>query len=713
MSEIINLEIKADQSGADEALKQVNKSLKEGTEAAEALSHVLDGDVAGAFKSLGELSKTLGIDLGLAFSPAEIIGFVELLIKAADKLKEVSESMGGWDQSAQAMYDDLLKNNTELVKFNQNLEIEKLRLNEIGKGGTDKVKQEIDNNAESVKIWSKQLEDAQARLNGLTGTHDEVRVVPEGDAEYIEQVANKASAVGEQLKHWDENIKATQQDITQLTEKIKKATQVTGPGLGKQLGVDEVQEAISTGEQVLAAKKSLAEAERQLAVDTAHSLLEQHKITVAQSEDVELTAFAKERDATVAYLRARESLLLSDSTKTAAEKKAIEETTRLQILTAEKKYQDEIVKAAGNAAAKTMQALKQTAEMEKLFFETSRDLQKKSVTEQQAADKEAIESIDRKNKAFLKGIADTAAASEEFLKGEIKNAQDDEKIQEQLIEQRYQKGQINQQQEIALVAKAKQAEVAAELAYEREILSLWHKDEKEKEAILARISNLTKQSELIETKAVTDSLKAQEQQYKQVFSQIGNAFTTNVLSMLEGTETITQGFQKMYQSLLSSLADYIAQKAEKKAEEWAIDKLFHTKSVIAETGAATGKAMTASFASVMSALPFPANVATAPAVAAAAGAQATGFGLAGLAAMFELGGIVPQDGLAYLHKDEKIIPASKSGTGAGLDGIGGITVVVNHSVSAVDAASFQGHIRRHSNMIANEVTRALKRKGAR
>src|SRR6185312_7951400 len=212
------------------------------------------------------------------------------------------------------------------------------------------------------------------------------------------------------------------------------------------------------------------------------------------------------------------------------------------------------------AAAKTMQALKQTAEMEKLFFETSRDLQKKSVTEQQAADKEAIESIDRKNKAFLKGIADTAAASEEFLKGEIKNAQDDEKIQEQLIEQRYQKGQINQQQEIALVAKAKQAEVAAELAYEREILSLWHKDEKEKEAIQARISNLTKQSELIETKAVTDSLKAQEQQYKQVFSQIGNAFTTNVLSMLEGTETITQGFQKMYQSLLSSLADYIAQK---------------------------------------------------------------------------------------------------------------------------------------------------------
>ena len=89
MSEIINLEIKADQTGADEALKQVNKSLKEGTEAAEALNHVLDGDLAGAFKSLGELSKTLGINLGLAFSPAEIIAFVQVIAEVADKLSKL------------------------------------------------------------------------------------------------------------------------------------------------------------------------------------------------------------------------------------------------------------------------------------------------------------------------------------------------------------------------------------------------------------------------------------------------------------------------------------------------------------------------------------------------------------------------------------------------------------------------------------------------
>ena len=89
MSKIINIEIKADQSGADEAIQQVNKSLKEGTEAAEALSHVLDGDLAGSFKSLGELSETLGIELGLAFSPAEIFAFVQVVAEVADKLSKL------------------------------------------------------------------------------------------------------------------------------------------------------------------------------------------------------------------------------------------------------------------------------------------------------------------------------------------------------------------------------------------------------------------------------------------------------------------------------------------------------------------------------------------------------------------------------------------------------------------------------------------------
>ena len=100
---------------------------------------------------------------------------------------------------------------------------------------------------------------------------------------------------------------------------------------------------------MLAAKKTLADAELQLSTNTAHAMVEQGKITAAQGEDIDLTSFARERDATIANLRQREQLILSDTTKTAAEKKAIEETTDLQIQTARTKYEDESVRVAGAA----------------------------------------------------------------------------------------------------------------------------------------------------------------------------------------------------------------------------------------------------------------------------------------------------------------------------------------------------------------------------
>ncbi|HET9365562.1 MAG TPA: phage tail tape measure C-terminal domain-containing protein [Candidatus Angelobacter sp.] len=76
--------------------------------------------------------------------------------------------------------------------------------------------------------------------------------------------------------------------------------------------------------------------------------------------------------------------------------------------------------------------------------------------------------------------------------------------------------------------------------------------------------------------------------------------------------------------------------------------------------------------------------------------------------------LVPGPQLTMLHPQEMVLPAGiatqmRSVIAGG--GGGGITVVVNHSVNAVDAESFQGQIRRHSNMIGNEVARVLKRKG--
>jgi hypothetical protein len=694
MSEIINLEIKADQSGADEALKQVNKSLKEGTEAAEALSHVLDGDVAGAFKSLGELSTTLGVELGLAFSPAEIIAFAQVVAEVADKLSKLIADTYIYTD-AQKAEDKAIKNsNDSLVAALAHVKALG-RETQIAAAKTEEAKEKL-----RLKF---ELED-------LGGNPDALRARLEGVNTQLAQLQQKVDKGPVRSEDNGYDPYSAMGNDGEAEAKIAKDKQAIQSLLAQR--TDLVTKIIQGDALIEASNQNLANAR------------EAHATAVTQAE---ISGTMQRNEAALGLERSKWNAIKALVKTTTDENEAIEigfENRDYEIKSRALQKELDLAKKDPNhpeqvtalqkqieALALQHQAALNNIRAQGIAARHKQDEQEKAELAKQAAD--IVANAKKENDAEIKAFDEKIQAEDEGYKGQIEVAKiaSDSKIQ--LIEQDFERGKINRQQEIALIAQEKERELEIEKLTQQKRWALWAGDVKKQQEIQNQINKLVAQAKNVETKAATAGLKAQEQQYKQVFSQIGNAFKTNVLSMLEGTETITKGFQKMYQSLLSSLADYIAQKAEKKAEEWAIDKLFHTKSVIAETGAATGKAMTASFASVMSALPFPANVAAAPAVAAAAGAQATGFGLAGLAAMFELGGIVPQDGLAYLHKDEKIIPASKSGTGAGLDGIGGITVVVNHSVSAVDAASFQGHIRRHSNMIANEVTRALKRKGAR
>ena len=316
--------------------------------------------------------------------------------------------------------------------------------------------------------------------------------------------------------------------------------------------------------------------------------------------------------------------------------------------------------------------------------------------------------IKAENDATIKAANEQLQTWDEGYKGQIEVAKIASETKIQLITQDFEKGKINQQQEIALIAKAKQDELALEIYYQQQRHALWDKDPKKVQEIQNQINKIKAQGELVGTKAVTDGLKAQEQQYKQVFSQIGSAITSNVLDVLKGTETVAQGFQKMYQSLISGLIDYVAKKAEKKAEEWLIEEIFGKKKAAANVGQASSNAGVAA-SEALASVPWPFNIAAA---AETEGVGASFEAQAGVAFYAQGTNFVPMDGLAYLHKGEQVIPAGATGPRYS-GGDGGITVVVNHSVSAVDAASFQGHIRRHSNMIANEVTRALKRKGAR
>ena len=219
----------------------------------------------------------------------------------------------------------------------------------------------------------------------------------------------------------------------------------------------------------------------------------------------------------------------------------------------------------------------------------------------------------------------------------------------------------------------------------------------------------------LDDKYLADSEKAEQksylrrrQQFDQYFTQVSSSFNTALNGWMQGTESASQAFGKMFQDIMSQLINFVEQWIEKKVEMWLMDKLITqtTQSAAATAQITSNAAVAYSGAYAATAvIPF-----IGPELAPEAAMMAYMDVMAMTPAGFALGGIVPATGLALVHQGEKILPKSMSGDGSGL---GGITVVVNHSVNAVDAESFQGHIRRHGNMIANEVTRALKRKGVR
>jgi hypothetical protein len=149
--------------------------------------------------------------------------------------------------------------------------------------------------------------------------------------------------------------------------------------------------------------------------------------------------------------------------------------------------------------------------------------------EQAQADIDANLALAKSEEARIAKInADEQAAAEEerqrqdeVYKGAIEVAKlaSDKKIQ--LIEQDFERGKINQQQEIAAIAQEKERELEIEKLTQQKRWALWDGDKKKQQEIQNQIDKIIAQSKLVQTKAVTDGLKAQEQQYRQVFSRIG------------------------------------------------------------------------------------------------------------------------------------------------------------------------------------------------
>ncbi len=198
-------------------------------------------------------------------------------------------------------------------------------------------------------------------------------------------------------------------------------------------------------------------------------------------------------------------------------------------------------------------------------------------------------------------------------------------------------------------------------------------------------------------------------QLTQSFMQMINGFNSSLAAFVV---TGTGNWKQLAANAIQSIIQIELQYEESKHAAAIQDAIHAALQKVLNAGRAHSSAATAA-AGTLADVPYPMNIPASGEVLAVGEGYAAG-------AMSSAGGDwrIDNDRLNFVHKGETILPAGIAGklrnmVEGGASSGGGVTVVVNHSVSAVDAASFQGHIRRHSNMIANEVTRALKRKGVR
>jgi hypothetical protein len=713
MSEIINIEIKADPSGADEALKQVNKSLKEGKEAAEALNHVLDGDLAGAFKSLGELSKTLGIELDLAFSPAEIIAFVQVVADVADKLSKLiadtfiyTDAQKAEDKAIKASNDSLvvalahvkaLGRETQIAAEKTEAGKEKLRL-----------KFKLEDLGGTPDELRKKLEDVNAQWNLLRKT---VEDGPDVDKIATPEGYDQGAAILEdqRLAEAKAKLQSLEAQRTDLVGKIKEGD------------AEIAASAQATANFVAAQAKATSEAQIEATLRKNEALLGLERAkwdaikglvkTGADANEAAETSFENrsyqiQRNA----LKARLDLAKSDPATSPAQLKTLQ--GELAALAANHETALTRIKAQGVAARHKIEDLLSAA----LAKQTSGTLAQAKA----------------ENDAIIKGIDQQFQVWDEGYKGQIEVAKIASETKIQLITQDFEKGKITQQQEIALIAKAKQDELALEIHYQQLRQALWDKDPKKVQEIQNQIDKIKAQSELVGAKAQTDSLREQEKNLTQFFSKLKSATDQSISGLLKGTESFSKAWQNMWSDMVVSMVQKLADMMLKWIEHHVAMLVIHTTEKEGELTADASAAAESKGISLADAIAkihhsaaaaasrvYEAEAPLGPVIAGllAAGTYTAVLGFGAMASAEGGQYYVPNNQLTMLHPQEMVLPAGIANQMrsviAGGGGGSGVTVIVNHSVSAVDAASFQGHIRRHSNMIANEVTRALKRKGAR
>ncbi len=317
------------------------------------------------------------------------------------------------------------------------------------------------------------------------------------------------------------------------------------------------------------------------------------------------------------------------------------------------------------------------------------------------------------------------------LENSLKLAQMDIDAQKEKYKQEKDLGAISASQELAQVKALKEQEIALERQNFAQRQTIWAQYPKKMAAILQEVQVAEKKNALEIEKLEGQAAQDVQNKWKAALAPIDSALTTAINGMIQGTQTLQRMVSKILQDILASYVNLAARSLQNWIAAEAA-KLLSTQTtsaqvVAAETAAAPEAATTQALADIQ-AISGSAAQGAAAAYAAMAGIPVVGpemgaeaaaqtyaaiMAFAGMVPAAAGGWDVPADSLAYLHKQEMVLPASLAQGVRGLVAGGGRETGatggdVHFHVSAMDGNSVKSFFKNNRNHVAEAVKSAMR-----
>ncbi len=305
--------------------------------------------------------------------------------------------------------------------------------------------------------------------------------------------------------------------------------------------------------------------------------------------------------------------------------------------------------------------------------------------------------------------------AEQKLQNSLKLAQMDVEAQREKLSQEKSLGIISASEELAQLKTLKEQELALEKQNFEQRQTIWAQYPKKMAEIQQEVLVAEKKNALEIQKSEAQAAQAVEDKWKAALAPIDSAMDTAINGMIQGT----QNMQKMLDHILSGILISYLNLAAKSLQNWIATeaaKLLSTQTtsaqVVAAETAAAPEADAAQALQDIQAISGSAAQGAAAAYAAMAGIPVVGpemgaeaaaqtyaaiMAFAGMVPAAAGGWDVPADSLAYLHKQEMVLPASLAEgvrglvAGGGKDAGGGDTHVHFNFGGSMDRSWFKNN----------------------